>query len=103
MLFGNRIRELRDKQGVLQRQLAALLEIQCRNLDEGYVQGLGSQRYPLFDGCEFLGHGAVHEIRPALPASEQGTGCRRDFDRRVLSPSGEDGIFSVQVRHPRLP
>ena len=27
MLFGNRIRELRDKQGVLQRQLAALLEI----------------------------------------------------------------------------
>mgnify|MGYP002548152093 FL=1 len=27
MLFGNRIRELRDKQGVLQRQLAVLLEI----------------------------------------------------------------------------
>lgn len=27
MLFGNKIRELRDKQGVLQRQLAALLEI----------------------------------------------------------------------------
>ena len=27
ILFGNRIRELRDKQGVLQRQLAALLEI----------------------------------------------------------------------------
>ena len=27
MLFGNRIRELRDKQGVLQRQLAALSEI----------------------------------------------------------------------------
>ena len=27
MLFVNRIRELRDKQGVLQRQLAALLEI----------------------------------------------------------------------------
>ena len=27
MLLGNRIRELRDKQGVLQRQLAALLEI----------------------------------------------------------------------------
>ena len=27
LLFGNRIRELRDKQGVLQRQLAALLEI----------------------------------------------------------------------------
>lgn len=27
MLFGNKIRELRDEQGVLQRQLAALLEI----------------------------------------------------------------------------
>lgn len=27
MLFGDRIRELRDEQGVLQRQLAALLEI----------------------------------------------------------------------------
>ena len=27
MLFGSKIRELRDEQGVLQRQLAALLEI----------------------------------------------------------------------------
>lgn len=27
MLFGKKIRELRDEQGVLQRQLAALLEI----------------------------------------------------------------------------
>jgi len=27
MLFGDKIRELRDEQGVLQRQLAALLEI----------------------------------------------------------------------------
>ena len=27
MLFGNKIKELRDEQGVLQRQLAALLEI----------------------------------------------------------------------------
>ena len=27
MLFGNRIKELRDEQGILQRQLAALLEI----------------------------------------------------------------------------
>ena len=27
MLFGKKIRELRDKNGVLQRQLAALLEI----------------------------------------------------------------------------
>ena len=27
MIFGNKIRELRDEQGVLQRQLAALLEI----------------------------------------------------------------------------
>ncbi|WP_195607441.1 helix-turn-helix domain-containing protein [Bacteroides caccae] len=27
MLFGNKIRKLRDEQGVLQRQLAALLEI----------------------------------------------------------------------------
>lgn len=27
MLFGNKIRSLRDEQGVLQRQLAALLEI----------------------------------------------------------------------------
>lgn len=27
MLFGNKIRELRDEQGLLQRQLAALLEI----------------------------------------------------------------------------
>ena len=27
MLFGNKIRELRDEQGVLQQQLAALLEI----------------------------------------------------------------------------
>ncbi len=27
MLFGNKIRELRDKQGLLQRQLAAALEI----------------------------------------------------------------------------
>lgn len=27
MLFGNKIRELRDEQGVLQRQVAALLEI----------------------------------------------------------------------------
>ena len=27
MLFGKNIRELRDEQGVLQRQLAALLEI----------------------------------------------------------------------------
>ena len=27
MLFGNKIRELRDENGVLQRQLAALLEI----------------------------------------------------------------------------
>lgn len=27
MLFGNRIKELRDKHGVLQRQLASLLEI----------------------------------------------------------------------------
>lgn len=27
MLFGNKIRELRDEQGVLQRQLAAALEI----------------------------------------------------------------------------
>lgn len=27
MLFGNKIRELRDEQGILQRQLAALLEI----------------------------------------------------------------------------
>lgn len=27
MLFGNKIKELRDEQGILQRQLAALLEI----------------------------------------------------------------------------
>ena len=27
MLFGNKIRELRDEQGLLQRQLAAALEI----------------------------------------------------------------------------
>ena len=27
MLFGNKIKELRDEQGALQRQLAALLEI----------------------------------------------------------------------------
>ena len=27
MLFGNKIKELRDENGVLQRQLAALLEI----------------------------------------------------------------------------
>ena len=27
MIFGKKIRELRDEQGVLQRQLAALLEI----------------------------------------------------------------------------
>ena len=27
MLFGNKIKELRDEQGVLQRQLTALLEI----------------------------------------------------------------------------
>ena len=27
MLFGKKIRELRDEQGVLQRQLAALLQI----------------------------------------------------------------------------
>ena len=29
MLFGKKIRELRDENGVLQRQLAALLEIYC--------------------------------------------------------------------------
>ena len=31
MLFGKKIRELRDEQGVLQRQLAALLEIDTPN------------------------------------------------------------------------
>ena len=31
MIFGKKIRELRDEQGVLQRQLAALLEIDTGN------------------------------------------------------------------------
>ena len=29
MLLGNKIRSLRDEQGILQRQVAAYLEIQC--------------------------------------------------------------------------
>ena len=32
MLFGNKIRSLRDEQGVLQRQLAAYLEIETTKL-----------------------------------------------------------------------
>ena len=39
MLFGKKIRELRDEQGVLQRQLASLVEIDtpmCSKRERGY-------------------------------------------------------------------
>ena len=54
MLFGKKIRELRDENGVLQRQLAALLEIdisargvekQIRKLREaGIIKRVGADR-----------------------------------------------------------
>ena len=51
MLFGNKIRELRDEQGVLQRQLAALLErdANLRNDNEQMKYGFIYKDAPTYE------------------------------------------------------
>ena len=57
MLFGNKIRELRDDNGVLQRQLAALLEIDTpmfSKIERGDRRAKREQVIKLAETCQKL-------------------------------------------------
>ena len=71
MLFGKKIRELRDENGVLQRQLAALLELpknKSKNCKKVW-------RLLLIRKAPLLGTWGSHGGRDALPAWERVVPC----------------------------
>ena len=104
MLFGNKIRALRDEQGVLQRQLAAYLEIDTpmfSKIERGDRRAKRSQvtmlaEYFHVDKKEMLTLWLADKILDALEGEEELGLCAILEDTTNLSPKTDASLYNGQ-------
>lgn len=83
MLLGNKIRSLRDEQGILQRQVAAYLEIDTPMFSKIERGDRRAKRSQVSQLAEYF---HVDEKEPAhLVAGRQNIGCHRRRKRIAVS------------------